>query len=468
LKYNLFNIKITINEILISIVLSATVILFIKYVDIIVLGSLILIAILYYKESVLIPGIIIIFLSATGPSVEKARDFITIGGLGVLVFLFLKKNGFDFHRHTRIPAEVIYLVAYIFISIIISTLFTGINFNSLAAFVRLLIYFLLCYILFSSIADTKMVQKYIISLLIASIILSISVYLEIASAGISNFIIEGQLTRFAGSYGNPNYVGMLLLITISLAMSMFWGSKVNKGQKIFLWLILLNNIIIMMVINSRAAIIGVLLSVSFILYNMNRKVLAKAAIISFAVIGILLLIPAFQDLLSLFIRLDTVGQREYFWNAGLGMISDNPIFGVGPDMFPSKFYNYLPSSASYLVEIANNGVKPSPHNFILFFTSEMGVFGFVGALYLFGLFFYMGFKSIIRFKGNEPEYYLMAVTMTGIGIGVFFRSFYEVDGVLTYGYITRDLAFWLIFIIQIFIYQRGKVKNFSDKNAIVI
>jgi hypothetical protein len=62
----------------------------------------------------------------------------------------------------------------------------------------------------------------------------------------------------------------------------------------------------------------------------------------------------------------------------------------------------------------------------------------------------------------------MAVTMTGIGIGVFFRSFYEVDGVLTYGYITRDLAFWLIFIIQIFIYQRGKVKNFSDKNAIVI
>jgi O-antigen ligase len=459
----------TINEILISIGLSVIVILSLKYIDLIVLGSFILIAILLYKGSILIPGIIIIFLSATGPSVEKVRDFITLGGLGVLIFSFLKKKGFDFRRYSVIPAEVVYLVGYIFISVIISTLFTGINSNSLAAFIRLFIYFFLCYILFSSITEIKMIQKYIISLLIASVILSVSVYLEIASSGISNFIIEGQLFRFAGLYGNPNYMGMLLMITISLAISMFFGNRVtNKGQRIILWLILLDNIIIMLVINSRAAIIGVLLSVSFILFNMNRKVLIKTIIISFAGIGIILLIPFFQDFLLLFIRLDTIGQREYFWNAGLGMISDHPIFGVGPDMFLSKFYNYLPSSASYLVEIANTGVKPSPHNFILYFTSEMGVFGLIAVFYLFGLFFYMGFKSIISLKRNEPEYYLMAVTMTGIGIGVFFRSFYEVDGVLTYGYITRDLAFWLIYLIQIFIYQRSKAKNFSHNKAILI
>jgi O-antigen ligase len=293
--------------------------------------------------------------------------------------------------------------------------------------------------------------------------------LELASTGISNFIIEGQLSRYAGSYGNPNYVGMLLIMTTSLTVSMFFSDdiKIQKRMKIILWLILLNNIIILLVINSRAAIVAVFLSVSFILYNIKRMYFIRTYTITAIVIGLILLIPAVQDFFLLFLRLDTLGQREFFWNAGLAMISDHPLLGVGPDMFLSKFFTYLPSSASFLFEIAHTGVKPSPHNFILYFTSEMGVFGFISAIYIFGLFFYMGFKSIIVLKAKESEYYLIAVTMTGIGIGVFIRSFYEVDGILTYGYITRDLAFWIIYIIQIYVYKYSKEIYSSHNNRIL-
>ena len=57
-------------------------------------------------------------------------------------------------------------------------------------------------------------------------------------------------------------------------------------------------------------------------------------------------------------------------------------------------------------------------------------------------------------KKNKDEFYILSVVITGIGIGLFFRSFLEITGYLTYGYITTDLPFWLIFGILINIYQK--------------
>ena len=52
------------------------------------------------------------------------------------------------------------------------------------------------------------------------------------------------------------------------------------------------------------------------------------------------------------------------------------------------------------------------------------------------------------------KYFIISTAITGIGIGMFFRAFIEVTGILSYGYLTLDLPFWLVFIILISIYQK--------------
>ena len=60
----------------------------------------------------------------------------------------------------------------------------------------------------------------------------------------------------------------------------------------------------------------------------------------------------------------------------------------------------------------------------------------------------------MKLTKNDYDYYVLTVAITGIGLAIFLRSFIEVAGYLLYGYITRDLPFWLLFSILIYIYQK--------------
>jgi len=103
--------------------------------------------------------------------------------------------------------------------------------------------------------------------------------------------------------------------------------------------------------------------------------------------------------------------------------------------------------------------KPSPHNLFLYYWAENGIFGFVLSISLFVMFFYFAYKTISLAKHSSLEYYSLSVAITGIGIGLLFRAFFEVTGLLYYGYITTDLPFWLIFGILMYIYQNLNQKN---------
>lgn len=67
-------------------------------------------------------------------------------------------------------------------------------------------------------------------------------------------------------------------------------------------------------------------------------------------------------------------------------------------------------------------------------------------------------------KNKDYNFYVLTVAITGIGIGLFFRSFIEVTGYLIYGYITRDLPFWLLFGALVFIYQKFNNLNISNSS----
>jgi O-antigen ligase len=194
--------------------------------------------------------------------------------------------------------------------------------------------------------------------------------------------------------------------------------------------------------------------------------LLKVALSIVSIFIILLLIPTVNDFILILLRPAEFSLREYFWNSGIEMFRDNFFSGVGPEMFASKFYNYLPSDGFTLFENIGAmayGKIHSPHNYFLSMAAENGIFGLLTAAAIFILFFYLAFKAIKMAQHIDTDYYIISVAIAGIGIGLFIRAFFEINGILYYGYISRDLPFWIIFIILIYIYKdlRVKSKNIS-------
>jgi O-antigen ligase len=178
---------------------------------------------------------------------------------------------------------------------------------------------------------------------------------------------------------------------------------------------------------------------------------------------LIITVPAFNEAVNFYLRWETVSDREVYWQMGLDVIKDYPIHGIGPDLFDKFFFDYAPSKTinHFKPDFLTLG-KPHPHNFFLYFMAENGILGLITAVMFFVVFFYIAFRTMRLTKTDNRDNYILTVAITGIGIGIFFRSFIEVTGYLIYGYITMDLPFWLIFGILISIYQNYS-KSYNSK-----
>lgn len=81
----------------------------------------------------------------------------------------------------------------------------------------------------------------------------------------------------------------------------------------------------------------------------------------------------FNQAVTNYLRLETVSDREVYWQMGIDVIGDNPIVGVGVDVFDKYFFNYAPSSTvNYFKSDFLNIGKPHPHNFFFSIPLKMG------------------------------------------------------------------------------------------------
>jgi len=62
-------------------------------------------------------------------------------------------------------------------------------------------------------------------------------------------------------------------------------------------------------------------------------------------------------------------------------------------------------------------------------------------------------------KTKKEEVYIITLAFIAVGMGTLFRSFFEVSGIMSYGYISRDIPFWLIFISLIYLYKNIKTEK---------
>jgi O-antigen ligase len=416
------------------------------------------------KINIVLLLIIVSLLTFTSDFFELYRPFITAFSFFILILLFLKEHGLTFKNFKKVPKEILFFLLILFITLVTSSVFSFYPIVSFFATIRTLAFLIIVYIFFSFLNDEENIFYYIYSLIAIIIIHGIRMSIDLYNLGIQDFFKKILLSNVLNLTSSLGYTGMtVFFIGIALITSMIFMNKFKSlAWRIVLPLLLFISIIIIILSNSRGGILAAIISILFVLWKLNKSLLLKIFIfITFTILTLLILFPTLAEVVNVYLRWETVSDREVYWTMGLEVIKDYPFFGLGADLFDKFFFNYAPSSTLSLFQsdIIQLG-KPHPHNFFLYFTAENGILGLVTAILFFVTFFRIAFKTM-KLTKNENDYYVLSVAITGIGLAIFVRSFIEVAGYLLYGYLTRDLPFWLLFAILIYIYEKFN-RNLND------
>jgi len=354
----------------------------------------------------------------------------------------------------------------------VSTLFST---NLVVGFVetsRQILFFFIIYIIYAFIDSDKTAFLYLNSIIIAGTVISIAIIFSfISSDKLFYLLATTGLVTDAGYFNNQAAAGGILAVSIPLTLTL-----ILSPNKIFiinlnkLKILLILEFISILLTNSRAAISAAIISMIIISFILKRKAFIKLFFRALTIfLGLLLIFPKLIDLFLTFFRSGSVFEntRYYLWDMAFKMYLDNPIFGIGPGLFQDNMYKHLPvmlgswdeTRIRMLDELAGKNNVGIAHNFFISKLSELGVLGILTSVILPVIFFYFAINLIKKMKGTKSKNYSIVVGIYGTGIGLFYRSLFEVTGLLSYGWITRDLPFWVLMVVLLKLYLTVSAKT---------
>lgn len=403
------------------------------------------------------------FLSLTNENLEDYRVYINLFITIILLAAFLSEYGLEISEYPRLPRELIYFLSFLFFTLVISSIFSSHKVSSFIATVRMISFLIIFYLIYALIKNLKDIYIIVYSLVFVMIISFIPILIDLSNLGIQNYLIRSLLVEKYDVISERGYTGVtLFFITLNLLIALFIkNNNKNTKKQIFIVLLIINNISLLLLANSRGGILASFISLTVMLLIMKPKLFYYSIIVLTTIfISFYVSDSYFRQAFELYMRWDTISDRLVYWNMGLEIINDNPIFGIGADTFDKYFLNYSPSSTvQYFESKLMNLGKPHPHNFFIYFFAENGIFGLLTAIYFFIIFFYYSIVALKLSRELDLGLRVLIVAVFSLGFGIFVRSFFEVTGYLQYGFLTRDLPFWLLFAILLKIHSHLKTIN---------
>ncbi|GMR25019.1 MAG: hypothetical protein BMS9Abin39_0294 [Ignavibacteria bacterium] len=453
--------------VLLSVLIS---VLLINYL-LIGISAVILTILLYmYGERLLIGIIIVSLLTIVSDFGATIRLIVHLVNFVLLAFLFLKRYGFNFPEYPKIPRPIIIFLSFYYFSMIITAIFSQHFSAGVSMIVRQTIFFIIAYIFFSFIRDIKDVRTIIVSLIFVSMIIALSSIYEFSAGGFNLVNIAlGIRYRIANIVGNPLKASTFFILTLPLVFTFIFSGKYKHKSTLLLSVSAILMIGLFLII-SRSAVFVIFLSVMFILAQLNKEWFKKFIFIMIITTLMFFLIEPLYKTISLFFQIKFgLSQRDYFWAMALHVIQDNPLLGIGPGSFRYEVFNYSPVlldswPGRVIIDLymATEGENPS-HNLFLKFASDMGIPGVITILYFMVQYFKIAAKTLRKAKDGFSEYFLIILAISAAAGSMFVRGLFDSIGIVTYGIITSDLPFWLMFSILIFFYQKPKEYFTSDK-----
>ena len=163
-----------------------------------------------------------------------------------------------------------------------------------------------------------------------------------------------------------------------------------------------------------------------------------------------------QEMLLILLRIESgLSSRDVMWKAAWDIFKDHPIIGTGPWTFREYAFSYTRvEPGSWISDIVSFS-KGSAHNFYLHSAAELGFGGFLMSTGIFILYFR---KFHLIKKLTQSSFNYLLYPCGAIVAGVIGRSFFQANGIITSGWLSMDLYFWVIFSITLSIGKFGTAK----------
>tara|TARA_Y100000588_G_C14280770_1_gene937018 strand:+ start:12368 stop:14962 length:2595 start_codon:yes stop_codon:yes gene_type:complete len=266
-----------------------------------------------------------------------------------------------------------------------------------------------------------------------------------------NLPTVGGLTS---TFGNRNIFGMYLCFVIPASLiAVFFQRKTWK--KYFHISMFFIGFTALMIIRSRAAWLGIAISLATLLYLFRYFLLGyvksiyknKSALVLITILGIVFLVLSFLPVKNLYGKYDwhkeTVfstiatfkniqlggesdkelsGGRIESYNLSMQMVKENPIGGIGLNNWRLKYLKYLGSEVN---DINYLKVRQRPHNDLLWTTAEVGIIGMIVIIIFFIIHSKMALRSLKKMRGNMSELQLINTFIIMSFIAIIVESMFD-------------------------------------------
>jgi putative inorganic carbon (hco3(-)) transporter len=258
----------------------------------------------------------------------------------------------------------------IYMALIFFTVFTSVvNYTSWLVFQIVLGYFFM-FIIFARLLNSQAdIMKVVATLVFAHIFLLLMNFNVLSDPSQRQYIVGGT---FLGD-GNDYSMSLCLLMPLAVELALRAKSLIPRG---FAWGSIALMLLAVIASQSRGAVLG-LGAVAIFLWWRSKKKVAGIVIAAVLGIGVMIYAPGvFFDRMGTIAQYETEGSaqaRISAWKAGMRMVIDKPLTGVGAGMFaPSYGTTYKPKGE--WVHWAN------AHSIYFLVIGELGVPGIVALL----------------------------------------------------------------------------------------
>jgi len=420
-----------------------------------------LIAFQIYPTKNIILFFILDLLVVSSDISETLRIVLNTSALIFFIYIFIKNYGLQINLYPKLPTVIKGYISFTILIMVLSSLFSDNIQTGLNETLRQIIFFVLWYILFSNLKEESDAYNYSYILIAAGSIVAIIILYSFINSDISIYLLQTQgIIHEGGNFKNVTAAGGIFAVTIPLSLVLLLlNYNDNKNLTYFFYAILFIQILGLFLTNSRSGLLAVFISSSIILFILKKETFKKFVLsVTISLIFFYFILPSVSGLFAIYFRIDRVFEniRYYLWSMSGRIIADNPIWGTGPGQFKNYMYNYIPVmlgswEESEITWIYKNAGLGESHNFFLFRTAELGFGGLISAILFPAIFIYLGYKVMNQNFHSRKSYYLV-VGIFSLGIGMLIRSFFESTGLLSHGWITRDLPFWICFAVIIHFY----------------
>jgi O-antigen ligase len=280
-----------------------------------------------------------------------------------------------------------------------------------------LAYLCLCFILIASLLVSDLKFFRLLSFGLMSTGLASTLYGGMQYLKMDPIKWNNPYNPIIGFLGNPNFASSFIAFSSSFALVLLVARKTKFRNRILVFVITFISFGVVALTHSQQGVlvfgIEVILVVGVHLYKNTRishnlKMGFSAIAIAISVVtvmGIFKIGPLANSLYKLSVR-----QRGFYWHAGIEMMKNHPLTGVGMDSYGDWYFKFRSANAAFHSMLTQSN---SAHNVFLDIGSNGGIPLFVLYVSLVG---YTAFRGILTLKNaSAVEPYFLAVFAAWIG-----------------------------------------------------